>query len=394
MAACERDAIGVDYKVKVREKIMKMKRMVAGGLAALMAVSMMACGKPKTSMDIDYKVSDYVTLGKYKGLEVTVTGDYSTETALASMIQSAGSYAKDESQTIVQKDSIVNVDYVGKLDGTAFDGGTATDQTLDVGNNSMADGSTSFVPGFTDGLVGAKVGSTVDCNVTFPADYQSTNLAGKEVVFTFTVNYIAKKSSIDTLTDEYVKQNFNLNSVDELKESARERAESSKTADIREAVTKQLVKNAKIKFPKDMLKMRLEEYETRFKKQYLKDGTSLEDYLSQNYNMTKAQFESQVKATLKENLQLEMALEAVAEKENIKFDQKGYDKYVKNLMDNNNVTKKKELYKLLAATEDAGEKYLKKMYVDQKACDFCVDKAKVTVETAEKSTETSTETSQ
>jgi trigger factor len=208
------------------------------------------------------------------------------------------------------------------------------------------------------------------------------------------VNYIAKKSSIDTLTDEYVKQNFNLNSVDELKESARERAESSKTADIREAVTKQLVKNAKIKFPKDMLKMRLEEYETRFKKQYLKDGTSLEDYLSQNYNMTKAQFESQVKATLKENLQLEMALEAVAEKENIKFDQKGYDKYVKNLMDNNNVTKKKELYKLLAATEDAGEKYLKKMYVDQKACDFCVDKAKVTVETAEKSTETSTETSQ
>ena len=64
MAACERDAIGVDYKVKVREKIMKMKRMVAGGLAALMAVSMMACGKPKTSMDIDYKVSDYVTLGK------------------------------------------------------------------------------------------------------------------------------------------------------------------------------------------------------------------------------------------------------------------------------------------------------------------------------------------
>ena len=63
-------------------------------------------------------------------------------------------------------------------------------------------------------------------------------------------------------------------------------------------------------------------------------------------------------------------------------------------MDNNNVTKKKELYKPLAATEDAGEKYLKKMYGDQKACDFCVDKAKVTVETAEKSTETSTETSQ
>jgi trigger factor len=365
--------------MKQKENHMRGKKFTALMLCLATAMSLAACGKPKTSMDIKYKVSDYVTLDKnYKKLKVTLSGDYSTEAALQEMLDSAGGYDKDESQTTVAEDSIVNVDYVGKLDGTAFDGGSAQDQTIDVKNNCQAGSGSSYIDGFTSGLVGAKVGTTVDCPVTFPENYSSTDLAGKAVVFTFTVNYICKKMDMNSLTDDYVKSKFNLDSVDALKESAKTKALEKKKSDTRDAVTDQLIQGSKIKFPKDLLSMRLKEYEDRFTDQYT-NGASLKDYLKKN-NMTVKDFESKVKQSLKKNLETELVLEAVADKEGIKLDKKGYKKFVDNLMDNNSLKSKDDLYQLIAPDSKSGEAYLKKMYVCQKACDFCVDHARVSVE--------------
>lgn len=359
---------------------MRGKKFAALALCLAAGLSLLSCGKPKTSMDIKYKVSDYVTLYKnYRNLKVTISGDYTTESALQRMLDNAGSYVRDDSQTTVAEDSIVNVDYVGKLDGTAFDGGTAKDQNIDVKNNCAAGSGSAYIDGFTSGLVGAQVGSTVDCPVTFPENYSSSNLAGKAVVFTFTVNYICKKVDMDSLTDDFVKEKFNLNSVDELKKSAKSQAESNKKSDTRTAVTEKLVKDSKIKYPKNLLSMRLKEYEDRFTDQYA-SGSSLKDYLKKNYNMSVDDFESQIKSTLKENLNTELVLEAVADKEGIKLDQKGYKEYIDNLMKNNSLSSKDDLYKLVAPDSKSGEAYLKKMYVDQKACDFCVKHATVSVE--------------
>ena len=95
----------------------------------------------------------------------------------------------------VQSGDVLNINYVGKLDGVAFEGGTANHVTLFV-----SDYKNGYIPGFTDGLIGHKVGETFDVPVTFPEDYHATDLAGKAVIFTMTINSIRNL----VLTDEQV----------------------------------------------------------------------------------------------------------------------------------------------------------------------------------------------
>ena len=85
----------------------------------------------------------------------------------------------------VENGDVANIDYEGKLNGKAFDGGTAEGYDLTIGSGS-------FIDGFEDGLIGKKIGDTVDLNLTFPKDYSSTDLAGKEVVFTVKINSVKR----------------------------------------------------------------------------------------------------------------------------------------------------------------------------------------------------------
>jgi len=117
------------------------------------------CGKGDNAKD----VSKYVTLGEYKGVQVTIE--------------------EENLDRPVEVGDTVNIDYVGKKDDVAFEGGTAQGYDLGIGSGS-------FIDGFEDGLVGVMPGETVDLNLTFPEQYHSEELAGAEVVFTVTVNYI------------------------------------------------------------------------------------------------------------------------------------------------------------------------------------------------------------
>lgn len=96
-----------------------------------------------------------------------------------------------------QSGDCVKIDYCGKLDGVAFQGGTATDVSLFI-----SDYKNGYIPGFTDGIIGHSVGETFDVNVTFPENYHATELAGKAVVFTMTLHVIYDLS----LTDEEVEK--------------------------------------------------------------------------------------------------------------------------------------------------------------------------------------------
>lgn len=138
-------------------------------------------------------VEEYVTLGDYKNLTVAVTPktEYSEEELEAFVstyfFNDAAYIAAEDFLTegVVAEGDVVLMDYEGKLDGVAFDGGTATDATLGIGSGS-------FIDGFEDGLIGVNVGETVDLNLTFPEVYTNNpDLAGKEVVFTVTVKGVA-----------------------------------------------------------------------------------------------------------------------------------------------------------------------------------------------------------
>ncbi|MCD8326496.1 MAG: FKBP-type peptidyl-prolyl cis-trans isomerase [Lachnospiraceae bacterium] len=167
----------------------------------------------------EYPVEDYVTLGDYIGMELTVdpleevddeSVTYLAESYFASLATEYAA-ALTEGQLVEEGDT-ANIDYTGYLDGVAFDGGTATGYDLVIGSGS-------FIDGFEDGLIGVAVGDTVDLNLTFPSDYASNpSLAGKEVVFTVTVNYVTPAMTDDNVS---VVTGGSYNTVEDLEEFCR-----------------------------------------------------------------------------------------------------------------------------------------------------------------------------
>lgn len=129
-----------------------------------------------------------VTLGKYKGLEVSLAPVSVEQSTVDLMVAEAyNSVVTAENGGITERavanGDTANIDYVGKKDGVAFDGGTAEGYNLIIGSGR-------FIDGFEEGLIGVMPGDTVDLNLTFPEDYGNEELSGAEVVFTVTVNYI------------------------------------------------------------------------------------------------------------------------------------------------------------------------------------------------------------
>ena len=164
----------------------------------------------------DYKALDYVELGEYKGLTVEVEPTaVSDDEVLKQIRANAGSDILEEvTEGTVEEGDTANIDYEGKLDGEAFEGGTAKDTDLEIGSGT-------FIPGFEDGLVGVKIGDTVDLPLTFPENY-TEELAGKDVVFTVTVNSVKR---MPELTDEVKKAKAEQTEVQEVMQYCRDNME-------------------------------------------------------------------------------------------------------------------------------------------------------------------------
>ena len=163
-------------------------------------------------------VADYVTLGEYTGVEVSVDAPVVTDEYLDSYIDyvlQSNMVKTEVTDRPVEEGDIVNIDYEGKIDGVAFDGGTAQGYDLTIGSGA-------FIDGFEDGLIGAQSGETLDVNVTFPEDYRGEEVAGKDAVFTVTVNSISVES-LPELTDEFVQGlDVGVNTVEEYRQYAYE----------------------------------------------------------------------------------------------------------------------------------------------------------------------------
>lgn len=177
-----------------------MKRKIAKVLVmALLGLQLIGCSNQKKENTEEVKeiyfedinADEYVTLGEYKGLQVVSNQKTITDEDVDGYIEYMLTMTPGEKEEITDRDvvangDVANIDYVGKKDGVAFDGGTAEGYDLGIGSGS-------FIPGFEEGLVGVKVGETVDLELTFPETYPAADLAGAEVVFTVTVNSISKE---------------------------------------------------------------------------------------------------------------------------------------------------------------------------------------------------------
>ncbi len=181
-----------------------MKKKLVALAAVLTMVWVSACGNKDAQAKYlsEITASDYVNLGEYKGLEVQmyqsepeVTDDY-LDGYLEYERQNNAVY-EEVTDRGVEIGDVTNIDYVGKLDGVAFEGGTAQGYDLEIGSGA-------FIEGFETGMLGMKTGETRDVEATFPDPYENNpDLAGKTAVFTVTVNSI-NMLTVPEFTDEYV----------------------------------------------------------------------------------------------------------------------------------------------------------------------------------------------
>ena len=188
------------------------KKLLTMLLAGCMVLSLAACGNKEAENQTEDAVTEegteesamgaskLVELGEYKGLSYTAMDTTVTDEEVEAEIQYLlTSSPTKETQEVCGEDSVVNIDYVGKKDGVAFEGGTAEGQELDIANSG-------YIPGFAESIVGMKVGETKDCPMTFPEDYHAADLAGAEVVFTITLNECWKNIPAE-LNDEFAVSN-------------------------------------------------------------------------------------------------------------------------------------------------------------------------------------------
>ena len=262
----------------------------------------------------EYDVSECVELGEYLGLsldpiEVTVT-DVDVDMTIENTVKSRNLY--DElTEGTVENGDIANIDYEGKIDDVAFEGGTAEGYDLEIGSGS-------FIPGFEEGLVGVSVGETTDLDVTFPEDYGNADYAGKAAVFTVTVNSIKRMPAMD---DELAKKlsDGEYTAMAEYREAVREDIAGQMRDEESELVEKIVAGCERIEIPADLLDFYVEDNLRYAEQMYSYYGLSLEDVISSS-GVTMDEYKEQVRLSVQESLEKQLVVEAVVKKEGLEVD--------------------------------------------------------------------------
>ena len=283
------------------------KKTVAAILVMCMVLSASACGKEaakdtknekttettdkkseekaekddKTSKEASLKlvtvddISDYVTIGEYKGLTLNRISQEVTDDDVQAEIdydlEDKGEEIKDGT---VESGDTVTINFTGTIDGKEFDGGSAEDYQLTVGEGSMIDG-------FEDGIIGMKDGETKELDLTFPEDYYDDSVAGKAVVFKVTLQKFTRKAE---LTDEWVAANTDYKTVDEYKNSVREQlqkdADTSADIDLYDSAWTEVLSASEIKkYPEADVNTAIEEYKAQTEQYVQEAGIEMSDFL-------------------------------------------------------------------------------------------------------------------
>ncbi len=355
-------------------------------------------GLSSAQMDID--LSKQVTkLADYKGIDVTITGDYDVtdeqvnERTLALLNYRGVKGAKVTDRDTVQDGDLVLVDYTGYHNNEAFDGGSATDVMIDVSNNCEATQQTGYIDGFSDGLIGAKVGEETSSDVKFPDEYSNNpDLAGEMTTFKFKVKGIYKALTLDDLTDAQVKKNFSdaqIETKEDLIKNVRammeSQASSNKSQDTVNKVQNYMLDNSEVTIPDEYLEARLAEYQAQYTRDNVGDTQTLEEYLQAN-NTTLANMQKTWKTSLEKQIKLEFIFDRIAELEGLEIDQDKYEQFIDYIISSGNseLSTESAIYDYYGnGNKEDGKKNLKRLYLTNDALSFVVENANVTVQKAD-----------
>ena len=310
-----------------------------------------------------------VELGKYKGIDLKkveyTVEDKDIEHELGHM-QEHNSRLVSIDDRALENGDIATIDFEGFVDGVAFDGGKAEGHELEIGSGA-------FIPGFEDQLVGMNIDEEKEIKVTFPKEYFSKDLAGKEAMFKVKLHEI-KKKELPELDDEFAKDVSEFDTLEELKASIKEKLEKDNEQkakyETEDAAIKAVCEKVKVEIPSGMVEMEVENMLKDFEQRLAYQGLKMEQYLKmigKTEEEVKKEYEPQAIEAIKSRLTLEAIIkaekiEATEQEITEKLEEmaKNYGKKVEEISDNENL-----------------KKYIKEGIESEKAIDYIVKNAKI-----------------
>ncbi len=257
----------------------------------------------------EVEISDYLGIPVERPA-VRVTDDEIDEEL--KRVQNRNSRMIDVDDRPAQNDDLVNIDFEGFVDGEAFEGGKADGHQLKLGSGQ-------FIPGFEDQVVGHSVGDEFDVNVTFPADYQAANLAGKEAVFKCRLNGI-KYTELPVLDDEFARDASEFDTLDEYKEDIRKHIEEDhkKAADesVDEKLIDALIEKLEADIPECMFENETENEVRDYDNRLRMNGLDLKTYF-QYTGLDLDALRKQMRPRAERQVKTRLALERIAALEGI-----------------------------------------------------------------------------
>ncbi len=331
-------------------------------------VVQMEKGKPFI-FTAEVAVRPEVTLGEYKGLKVDKT---SIEVTAEEVDKEIETERERNARTIevtdraVEDKDMVTLDFEGFVDGEAFEGGKGTDYPLTIGSGA-------FIPGFEEQLVGAEIDKELDVNVTFPADYQAADLAGKDAVFKCTVHTI-KSKELPELDDEFASEVSECDTLEEYKVEVENKIKERKEAEAKQKKEDQAVdkaiENAQMEIPEPMLDLQVRQMADDFARRMQQQGLSMEQYF-QFTGMTSERMMADLRPQAEKRIKTRLVLEEIVKAENIEVSDERLDEELKKMAE----AYQMELDKLKEFMGDGEKEQIRKDIAVQEAVTLLADSA-------------------
>ena len=261
-----------------------------------------------------------VKLGKYKEIplkkiEYKVT-DEDIDHEINHMAEHNSRMVTVEDREVKDKD-IVTIDFEGFTDGKPFEGGKAENHELTIGSKT-------FISGFEDQIIGMKIGEEKDIKVTFPKDYFSKDLAGKEATFHVVLHGI-KEKQLPAIDDEFAKDVSEFDTLKELKDSIKEKMEKENEErakhETEDAAIEEVCKNTNIDIPEGMVELEIDNIMQNLDQRLNYQGLNLEQYLKM-MGKSEEDFRKDYKEQAEKNVKTRLVLEQIVKDEKIKEDEK------------------------------------------------------------------------
>ena len=256
-----------------------------------------------------------VTLGTYKGIKVEkIENTVEDKDVLAELEAVRARNARVisiDDRAVMDKDIAV-IDFEGFCDGVAFDGGKGENYELEIGSNT-------FIPGFEEQVIGAKIGEEIDVNVTFPEEYHAKDLAGKPAVFKVTVHEI-KVKQLPELDDDFASEVSEFETLEAYKEDIKkkleEQAEKKAKQEMENAVIDAVCENATVDIPDAMVETQIDRMINDFAQRLSYQGMSLDMYMQYTQTTMDAMREN-FKEQAQKQSKVSLVIEAITNAEGI-----------------------------------------------------------------------------